>query len=128
MTDAMYGGPDPRERGDGLGQLLRALFPDPRVWLDVARAPRSRPPRGWKLVAAYALVPNASTPRFLVPLGDRRVASASLFAYLSLRSWKVRASRAALGATARAGVMRWWPSQLRILVPDDIASSDVVLT
>lgn len=119
---------DPRTRGDGLGWVTRALFPDPRVVLALgpagARATGAVPPAdtvplagavpsarpaaggaGWYPALRYVVLPSARHARFLLPLGPRRVRAASLLAFNSLRPAPVRAARAVLGALARLGAL-----------------------
>ncbi len=93
---------DPRERTDGLGWVTRALFADPRLRVTVGhrRGPGER---------CWAIVPSVERARFLVPLGNRRAAAASMLAYNGLRSGPTRAVRAVLGALARVGATEMLP-------------------
>ncbi len=61
-------------------------------------------PAGHRVVERYAVVPGPGRPRFLVPLAGRAAAAGSLTRYNALRSAKVRAPRAILGAAFRTGV------------------------
>lgn len=120
---------DPRSRQDGLGWVTRALFPDERARLRVgpARAPAVAP--GWRGVARYAMVPSARHPRFLLPVGSRRVAAASLLAYNALRPAKVRAVRAMVGTLARVGVLDVARlPRLTVSVPPGLPAAELVLT
>ncbi len=96
------GAGDPRERTDGLGWVTRALFADRGLRVTVGR----RRERG---ALCWAIVPSVERARFLVPLGNRRVAAASMLAYNALRSGPTRVVRAAIGALARAGAAEVLP-------------------
>ena len=88
---------DPRDRQDGLGWVTRAVFPDPALRLVVGDEAGA--------TARYAVIPSIEQARFLLPLASRRVTAASVLAYNALRPPKVRASRAVIGALARAGAL-----------------------
>jgi hypothetical protein len=88
---------DPRARQDGLGWVTRAVFPDPGPRLTVGDDPAA--------AVRYVVVPSLDRARFLLPLASSRVTAASVLAYNALRPAKVRASRAAIGLLARAGVL-----------------------
>jgi hypothetical protein len=88
---------DPRARQDGLGWVARAVFPDPGLRLTVGDDPGA--------TARYVVVPSLDRARFLLPLASPRVTAASVLAYNALRPARVRASRAAIGALARAGAL-----------------------
>ncbi len=96
------GAGDPRERTDGLGWVTRALFADPGLRVTIGR----RAARG---ALCWAVVPSVERARFLVPLGNRRVAAASMLAYNALRSGPTRVVRAAIGGLARAGAAEVLP-------------------
>jgi hypothetical protein len=102
---------DPRTRTDGLGWVTRAVFPGDRVRLILAAAGDRTVPAG--AVARYAVVPSVRRARFLVPLGSRRVAAASVLAYNALRPVRVRVARAGIGALAGLGLDR--PARLPVL-------------
>ncbi|WP_305789217.1 hypothetical protein [Symbioplanes lichenis] len=89
---------DPREREDGLGWVTRALFPGDGSRVTVQRHATPGAP-------AWAIVPSVERARFLVPLGNRRVAAASMLAYNGLRSGPTRAVRSVLGSFARTGAL-----------------------
>ncbi|GAB7051338.1 hypothetical protein [Catenuloplanes indicus] len=94
---------DPRDRDDGLGWVARAVFPDERLRVTVGR-------RRWGPgVTSWAVVPSVSRARFLVPLGDPRVAAGSVLAFNSLRSGATRAVRTTLGGLARVGAAEALP-------------------
>ncbi len=124
------GADDPRSRHDGLGWVTSALFPDPRVDLHVGTG-RSTPilqPNRVQLTS-YAVVPSVSRPRFLVPLGSRRVAANSLSAYNALRPRKVRMARSGLSVIARFGGLRLpMASRLTVTAPAGIDRAAVDLT
>lgn len=88
---------DVRARADGIGWVTRSLFADER--LVVTAGPRPAAPDA----QLWAIVPSLSRARFLIPLGNRRVAAASMLAYNGLRSGPTRAVRSVLGTLARAG-------------------------
>jgi hypothetical protein len=52
---------------------------------------------------AYAVVPAATRPRFIVPLASRAAAAASLRRYNRLRSGVTRAARSGIGLAMRSG-------------------------
>jgi hypothetical protein len=54
--------------------------------------------------AVWAVVPNASRPRFLVPLAGRRAAIASLTTYNRLRPLRIRAGRSVVAGALRMGL------------------------
>jgi hypothetical protein len=102
---------DPRTRTDGLGWVTRAVFPGDRVRLALtAPGDRTVPPGA---AARYAVVPSVQGARFLVPLGSRRVAAASVLAYNALRPVRVRVARAGIGALAGLGLDR--PARMPVL-------------
>lgn len=120
---------DARARTDGLGWMTAALHPDSRVRvrLESARTARDDPP-GWLELTRHAVVPSASHPRFLVPLGSHRVAAASLLAFNALRPRKVRVARQCFGALARIGGIHALPfPRLTVSAPDDVVGSEVIL-
>lgn len=121
---------DLRTRNDGLGQLLRALFPDPRVRLDLdTPLNRTSLTPGWTTVSTYAVVPSSANPRFLIPLGDHRAGAASLLAYNALRPIKVRLARAGLGWATRLGALSFAPlAHLTVSIAADVTATEVVLT
>jgi hypothetical protein len=89
---------DPRSRPDGIGWVTRAVFPGHGVRLTVGASAAGGDLR-------YAVLPSLDAARFLLPLPSRRVTAASVLAYNALRPPKVRASRAAIGALARTGLL-----------------------
>jgi hypothetical protein len=94
---------DPRLRDDGLGWVTRALFADADVPVTVGRH-RAEPG-----ASRWAVVPSVQRARFLVPLGNRRVAAGSVLAYNALRSGPTRAVRSVIGTLARAGAAEALP-------------------
>ncbi|WP_067507365.1 hypothetical protein [Actinoplanes sp. TFC3] len=85
------------DRQDGLGWVARALFADPGVSVTLGNDPAAR--------LRYAVIPSVENAKFLLPLASKKVTAASLLAYNALRPPKVRASRAAIGLLARAGLL-----------------------
>ncbi|MFY1633775.1 hypothetical protein ACN27F_10940 [Solwaraspora sp. WMMB335] len=119
-TDPAVAGSDPRDRGDGLGWVTRAVFPDRRLRLALGAAgDRGAVPRpGYRVTARYAVVPSLARARFLLPLGRRRVTAASVWAYNALRPLPVRLPRAVLGLAARFGALELArPPVLSVSVP-----------
>jgi hypothetical protein len=94
---------DPRLREDGLGWVTRAIFADVGVPVTVGRRRSERGASSW------AVVPSVERARFLVPLGNRRVAAGSVLAYNALRSGPTRAVRSLIGAVARTGAAERLP-------------------
>lgn len=121
MNDA-----DPRARQDGLGWVTRAVFPDDRLRLTTQPAD---PPAGWVVLARYAVVPSLDAAKFLLPLVSRKVTAASVRSYNALRPTKVRASRAVIGALARAGLLGALRTPtLTVLAPSTVDVAGVLLT
>lgn len=93
--------PDQQLPADKLGALVE------RVWAPGtgAHSPVSvttgPPPPGHHVVEQYAVVPDRRRPRYLVPLGSPRAATASLWTYNSMRAPVRRAGEAALSALFR---------------------------
>ncbi|SCF31004.1 hypothetical protein GA0074696_4309 [Micromonospora purpureochromogenes] len=116
---------DPRERSDGIGWVSRAIFGDPRLWLDVSAAP---PPPGHRVAARYAVVPSVARAKFLLPLASRRVGAASTLAYNALRPPRVRANRLAVGVLAGVGAtgLARMPV-LTVAVPDGVEETELLL-
>ncbi|MEU4716849.1 hypothetical protein AB0F73_24800 [Micromonospora purpureochromogenes] len=116
---------DPRERSDGIGWVSRAIFGDPRLWLDVSAAP---PPPGHRVAARYAVVPSVARAKFLLPLASRRVGAASTLAYNALRPRRVRANRLAVGVLAGLGAtgLARMPV-LTVAVPDGVEETELLL-
>ncbi|MEH0828156.1 MULTISPECIES: hypothetical protein [unclassified Micromonospora] len=116
---------DPRERSDGIGWVSRAIFGDPRSWLDVSGA---APPPGHRVAARYAVVPSVARAKFLLPLASRRVAAASTLAYNALRPPRVWANRLAVGLLAGlggTGLARM--PVLTVAVPDGVDETELLL-
>jgi hypothetical protein len=102
VTGTALAGHDPRLRADGLGWVTRALFPGDDLRVTAGRAvPGS--------LMSWAIVPSVERARFLVPLGNRRVAAASVLAYNALRSGRTRTVRSVIGALARVGAAQALP-------------------
>lgn len=80
-------------------------------------------PPGWSVAERYAIAPNRSRARFLIPRASPRVTAATLLRYNGLRSGRVRLSRAVLGTAARLGLPPA-PHQLTILVRDAVDAED----
>jgi hypothetical protein len=119
---------DPRTGDDGLGWVTRAVFPDHGVRLALGPAGSDGAPVGWRRVARYAVVPSARRPRFLLPMGSRRVAAASLLAYNALRPVKVRTVRAVIGTLARIGALEAARMpRMTVCVPRGAPVADLVL-
>ncbi|MEV0808421.1 hypothetical protein [Micromonospora sp. NPDC050200] len=116
---------DPREHGDGIGWVSRAVFGDPRLWLDVSAG---APPPGHRVAARYAVVPSVARAKFLLPLVSRRVGAASTLAYNALRPPRVRANRLAVGVLAGLGAtgLARMPV-LTVAVPDGVDPSELLL-
>ncbi|MBM0257380.1 hypothetical protein [Micromonospora sp. 4G55] len=116
---------DPRERSDGIGWVSRAIFGDPRLWLDVSAAP---PPPGHRVAARYAVVPSVARAKFLLPLASRRVGAASTLAYNALRPPRVRANRLVVGVLAGLGAtgLARMPV-LTVAVPDGVEETELLL-
>jgi hypothetical protein len=110
---------DPRLREDGLGWVTRAVFADERLRVTVGR--------GRAGAAGWAVVPTVERARFLVPLGNRRVAAASMLAYNALRAGPTRAVRAVIGGLARAGAVQAMPFPvLSVSAPAGVAGTLLV--
>jgi hypothetical protein len=119
---------DPRERGDGIGWVSRAIFGDARLWLGVG-PDRSVPPPGHRAVARYAVVPSLARAKFLLPLASRRVGAASTLAYNALRPPRVRANRFAVGLLAGLGATRLARMPvLTVAAPADADPAELLLT
>ncbi|TDB76509.1 hypothetical protein [Micromonospora sp. KC723] len=119
---------DPRDRSDGIGWVSRAIFGDPRLWLDVSTT-ASPPPPGHRVAARYAVVPSVARARFLLPLASRRVGAASTLAYNALRPPRVRVNRLAVGILAGlggTGLARM--PVLTVAVPDRVDPAELLLT
>ncbi|MFD2767785.1 hypothetical protein [Micromonospora eburnea] len=119
---------DPRERGDGIGWVSRAVFGDERLWLRTARDATS-PPAGHRSVARYAVVPSVERAKFLLPLASRRIGAASTLAYNALRPPRVRANRLAVGVLAGLGATRLARMPvLTVAAPTDVDLAELLLT
>ena len=62
------------------------------------------PPTGYVVVETYAIVPDLKRARYLVPLGPRRAAVASLWAYHTMRAPARRAAEAAVSTMFRSSL------------------------
>lgn len=85
------------------------------------------PPRaGYRTTDSFAVIPNASRPRFLVPLDSRRAASASLRLYNALRPPSRRLARAVIGMGLRAGIAQpLLRDRVRVSVAEDVSTGDL---
>jgi hypothetical protein len=82
-------------------------------------------PAGHSAAETYAVVPNLARPRYLVPLGARRAAVASLWAYRTMRVPRRRASQTTVGALFRAGLgEHLFRHRLVVSIDDRLPESD----
>ncbi|MGA8112938.1 MAG: hypothetical protein WCA46_04665 [Actinocatenispora sp.] len=115
---------DPRGRDDGLGWVSRALFADERVRLSLSTRPDAV--SGWRAVGRFAVLPDVSRARFLLPLGSPRITAASVLSYNALRGRGTRFARSVLGGLARAGVAELPVRRvLTVHVPSDVDSREL---
>jgi hypothetical protein len=99
--------PNLPSRIGGLGEIVRVFWrAGDRSALMISRQPA--PPTGFRLIDAYALVPDAASPRYLLPLSSRRLTARSLQLYSSLRSPLRRVLRVAAGMGLRVGLVQPW--------------------
>lgn len=78
------------------------------------------PPAGYRETENFAVIPNASRPRFLVPLRSRRLAWATLASYNALRPPARRLARAVIGMGLRTGVAQQiFRDRVRIAVAEE---------
>ena len=84
------------------------------------------PTSGYRMTDLFAVVPNASQPRFLVPLESRRAAAASLRLYNALRPPSRRLARAVIGLGLRAGIAQpLLRNRVRVCVAEDVSAEDL---
>lgn len=109
---------------EDLAWLIDVLW-RPSEKLSVSTDP-GPPKSGYRTTDSFAVLPNASRPRFLVPLDSRRAASASLRLYNALRPPKRRLARAVIGMGLRAGIAQvLLRDRVRVSVAEDVSTGDL---
>lgn len=97
--------PNPPSRIGGFGRAVRLFWRTTDPSLLTISADRT-PPAGFRTVDSFALVPNATAPRYLLPLTSRSEAARSVELYGALSTPLRRAIRVAAGAGLRVGLVQ----------------------
>lgn len=88
-------------RAQYLAEVLAVLYPEPCE--TGSRRPWARKPWSDNRIADYLVVPDARSPRLLLPAGSRRVAAAAVQRYAEPQSRMARLKRNAVVAALRTG-------------------------
>jgi hypothetical protein len=88
-------------RAQYLTEVLAVLYPEPCE--TGSRRPWARKPWADNRIADYLVVPDARSPRLLLPAGSRRVAAAAVQRYAEPQSRMARLKRNAVVAALRTG-------------------------
>lgn len=101
MAASDLGHPGTSER---LGALVDRVWPQAGVASSPVAVTVGAPPERHVVAETYAVVPDLARARYLVPLGSRRAAVATLWAYHTMRAPKRRAAEAAVSTMFRTGL------------------------
>ena len=85
---------------------------------------RERPPAGYGRVEAYLVLPRASNPRLLVPLGSPQAAAAALRRNHDATSKKARLARAALSVGLRVGLTQRVADRVDVFVDPTLSPAE----
>jgi len=85
---------------------------------------RERPPAGYGRVEAYLVLPRASNPRLLVPLGSPQAAGSALRRNHDATSRKARLARAALGVGLRFGLTQQVADRVDVFVDPSLSPAE----
>ena len=85
---------------------------------------RERPPAGYGRVEAYLVLPRASNPRLLVPLGSPQAAGSALRRNHDATSRKARLARAALGVGLRFGLTQQLADRVDVFVDPTLSPAE----
>ena len=85
---------------------------------------RERPPAGYGRVEAYLVLPRASNPRLLVPLGSPQAAGSALRRNHDATSRKARLARAALGVGLRFGLTQQVADRVDVFVDPTLSPAE----
>jgi len=85
---------------------------------------RERPPAGYGRVEAYLVLPRASHPRLLVPLGSPQAAGSALRRNHDATSKKARLARAALGVGLRFGLTQQVADRVDVFVDPTLSPAE----
>lgn len=111
--------PNP-DASEALARTLRLLWPE-ATEIELAhesvgtRVRRRRPSRGRDLV----VIPNATAPRLLVPLGHRAAASTAMRRFSTSLGRRAIAERLAVSAALRVGGDVLFADRFHVSIPDD---------
>jgi hypothetical protein len=85
---------------------------------------RDRPPAGYGRVEAYLVLPRATNPRLLVPLGSPQAAATALARNHDATSKKARLARAALGLGLRVGLTQRLADRVDVFVDPSLSPAE----